>query len=289
MQLETFRSTSLAKAMADVRHTLGNDAVLIRTQVVGPDHVEVVAAAADELDRFRRVIEPAPIRSLTPGAASSAGGRGAPRVIALVGPPGAGKTTAISKLASSRHAFRDLRVGLVTIDSYRAGAIDELNLFAEIAGLPLEVAYGRRDVPGILQRLAYVDVILVDTPGRGSKAGPDQWRWREILWKLEADETHLVLPAAVRSDVATAMTRLFEVATGFTHLLPSRVDELVDDAGLAELASTVARPARWLATGQRVPDDLGPATPRILSALGFAVPGQGGPGGTTASETRRVS
>lgn len=288
MHLETFHAPSLAKAMADVRHALGNDAILIRTQVIGQDHVEVVATSAEELDQFRRIIEPAPIRSLTAGAIGGPGAHAAPRVIAVVGPPGAGKTTAIAKLASSRHAFRDMRVGLVTIDSYRAAAIDELNLFAEVAGLPLEVAYGRRDVPGILERLSDVDVILIDTPGRGSKAGPEQWRWREILWKLEPDETHLVLPAAVRSDVAAAMTRLFEGATGFTHLLPSRVDELVDDAGLADLASTVARPARWLAAGQRIPDDLGPATPRILSALGYSVP-ERHTGRTGSNETRRVS
>lgn len=287
MQLETFRAASLARAMIDIRRTLGEDAVLVRTRVAGPDEVEVVATVSRELDGFRRVIEPEPWPGSTaagPTGASPAPHPG-PRIVALVGPPGSGKSSTIAKLALSRHGFPGRRVGVVTLDSYRPGAIDEMNLYAELAGLPLEIAYGRRDVPAILDRLADRDVILVDTPGRGVEADPDGWRWREILWKLDPHEIHLVVPAGLRLDVVRAQAKLFEVSTGFTHLLPSRVDELMDDGGLAELASAIGVPARWLSDGQSVPEDLCPATGRILSALGL---GDGG-GEFRTAERRRVS
>src|SRR5688572_17599736 len=95
-------------------------------------------------------------------------GRGS-LVIALVGPTGAGKTTTIAKLATHPSVFGERTVGLIGLDTYRIGAVDQLRTYAEIARLPFEIAYTVEDAERARQRLAKCDVILIDAPGRSPK------------------------------------------------------------------------------------------------------------------------
>lgn len=268
MRLETFRGKDLPSVFEQARLVLGEDAMVVRTTVERDGahrSVEVVAASAQEIQQLRQKL--AATKPLLP---RSVGGRGAsgPFILALVGPTGAGKTTTAAKLAVHPEAFGRQRVGVIALDTFRVGALEQLQTYAELAGLPLEIVYDLREVDGAVRRLFDCDVILVDTPGRGPKSAKQTDEWRELLQLIGPDEVHLVVPASIRVDVAVAARELF-APFGVTHMLLSKLDEVPGQSGLADLAFELDLPARWVTDGQDVPADLRPAASRILGSLGL--------------------
>jgi len=274
MQLETFRGPDLHAVVHQVRMVLGHDAMIIRTHAherAGRTQVEVVAARPEAVEAFKR--------RLDGGAAAARRAQGRRRLgpyrVALVGPAGAGKTTAAVKLAlHPRGVGGNKRVGLISLDTYRVGAIEELQTYAEIADLPLEVLYHVRETRAALHRLRSRDVVVIDTPGRWNTES-DEVSWLGILRELDPDEVHLVLPAGMRTDVAElARERLKEA--GITHVLFAKLDHLPDEIGLAVMAEAVGLPTRWVVDGHDIPGSLAPAAPRILASLGTDTPARGG-------------
>ena len=267
LAVERFRGADTTAVFREASAVLGDDAVVLRTVVhrdaAAGERVEITAAASSTVERFRTRLTPAPLVSLDRRRV----GRAQPLTIALVGPTGAGKTTTIAKLATGARQFPDWTVGLLTLDGHRPGAIEQLHTYAEQARLPLEVVYGPAEVPGALRRLARCDAILVDTPGRSRGATALAAQWDEILRVIAADEVHLVVPASLRPDLASAV-RADVRAAGVTHALLTKLDDVPGDHGLAELAAALALPLRWVTDGPSVPDDLHPGVPRVLAALG---------------------
>jgi flagellar biosynthesis protein FlhF len=178
-----------------------------------------------------------------------------PRVIALVGPTGAGKTTTIAKLANHPLAFAGQRVGLICLDTYRIGAVEQSKQYAELSKMPLEVVWDAGDVAHAMKRLRDCDVILVDTPGRGPRASADLRDTQARLLELTPDEVHMVLPAGLQPALARRVVSA-HLALGVTHLLATKLDEFPDERGVFELAAQFALPMRWLTDGQEVPRDL---------------------------------
>lgn len=268
MRLETFRGTDLQAVFEQARLALGEDAMVVRTSVErdgARSAVEVVAASAQEIQQLRGRLAAA-----APRLPRSVGGRGAsgPFILALVGPTGAGKTTTTAKLAVHPEAFGAQRVGVIALDTYRVGALEQLQTYAEIARLPLEIVYDAREVTGAIRRLFDCDVVLVDTPGRGPRSAQHNAEWRELLRLISPDEVHLVVPASIRVDVALAARESF-APFGVTHMLLSKLDEVPGQVGVADLAFELDLPARWVTDGQDVPSDLKPAASRILATLGM--------------------
>lgn len=273
MRLERFRGPDFASVSRDIESRLGEDALIVATRTLREggrqSGVELTAVAAGELDRFKRRLEPVSM-AMRMGAAQRAR---RPFVVALVGPTGAGKTTTAAKLATNTAgAFGRRKVGLLTLDTYRVGALEQLTQYAELASLPLEVAYEAREVRGAMQRLGSCEVVIVDTPGRSPRLDTtEQGRaWQRLLAAVAPDETHLVVPAGVREDVAIAALRALEDELAPTHALYTKLDEVPREAGLAELAAALDLPARWVTDGQGIPDDLRAAPARIVAALGIA-------------------
>ena len=197
------------------------------------------------------------------GAFEKAGRR--PRRIAFVGPTGAGKTTTLAKLAAKAQLEHGRRVGLITIDTYRIGAVPQLAAYADILGVPLEVAQTPEDLSHALARLGDRDVIFIDTTGR-SPLGDGVDGLVPFLATAAADEVHVVLSATTRpSDSLRA-------ARAFARLVPNRlvitkVDETDDHSGIAAVARGIGLPLTWLGVGQEVPDDIEEATAERLGAL----------------------
>lgn len=263
MRLETLRGTTWSAVFASARRAIGDDVMIVRTQSLrgadGSVFLEVQAAAARDLDAFRRRLEPRP--------APAVRAKGRPYTIALVGPTGAGKTTTLAKLAVHPTAFGGRRVGFVSLDTYRAGALEQLQAYADVAGIPLEVVHDARDVDAAKQRLAACDVVLIDTPGRSPRTATADRAWHQLLARLAPDEVHLVVPATLRLDLVAAARDAFAAGEA-SHLLVTKCDETPEDTGLADLALHLDLPLRWITDGQDVPTDLHPGSSRVLASLG---------------------
>jgi flagellar biosynthesis protein FlhF len=302
-----FRGRELAVVSAQARAALGDDAVVLRTSTVRVGQtsmIEIVAASGSDVERFRARLTPGPMPGVAPSTSSfranarnpdaqtgdgsslpshrgssrslgvtgedAAAPRSRPLVIALVGPTGAGKTTTAVKIALHADALGGRKVGFVTLDTYRAGAVAQLETYAGVAGIPFEVVYETRDVAPALARLADCDVVIVDTPGRGPKSAGDD-EWRALLDAFAPDEVHLVMPGTVRADVAEAVRDAMELGGARiapTHALLTKLDEVPGELGVAELAARLDLPVRWVADGQAIPTDLAAGVPRLLEALG---------------------
>lgn len=270
MRLRTFRGRDLAAVSGEARATLGDDAMIAHMRVVSSGAhpvVEVAAANAGEIARFRAMLSPDAPNVRVPTFGRRGGSRSF--VLALAGPTGAGKTTTVAKLAVHPDAFGKWRAGLLTLDTYRAGAFEQLQAYADAAGLPLETVYGPSEVDGALRRLAHCDVIIVDTPGRGPRTGAEIGGWREALRLLRPDETHLVVPASWRPELIEGV-RAHYGPLGITHALVSKLDEVPNDAVVAHIAAELDLPIRWITDGQEIPTDLRAAGPRVLGTLGVA-------------------
>jgi flagellar biosynthesis protein FlhF len=255
MRIDRFSGVDVPEALDRLRAQLGEDALLLHTRA-GGEGVEVLATTEAEVERFGNALRSAPLQG-RPGRRS--------RVIALVGPTGSGKTTTAAKLALSDGAFAGSRVGIISLDTYKIGAFDQIQTYADLGGLPLEVLSDAAEVPAAMSRLGRCDVIIVDTPGRTPLASVTESSWQETLAAVEPDEVHLVLSGAVRDEVADGVVAHY-AALGLTHVLLTKLDEIPGEEGVAQLADRVRLPARWITDGQNVPDDLYLAPDRLVSA-----------------------
>jgi flagellar biosynthesis GTPase FlhF len=191
--------------------------------------------------------------------------RGERRLVVLVGPTGAGKTTTIAKLAAILHLAQGWRVALVSADTFRVGAVDQLTAYARLLGLGLEVAATPRALQRVVERHADADVVLVDTSGRSHR---DAQRMDELAAFLQAAagaEIHLVLPATLRDREAAAVAAAYR-RLGASRLLLTKLDECEQPEGVLELAASLDLPLSYWTSGQRVPEDIAVAWPDELLA-----------------------
>lgn len=187
-----------------------------------------------------------------------------PRLEAFIGPTGVGKTTTIAKLAASYKLNQNKRVGLITIDTYRIAAVDQLKTYAEIIDVPLDVVVTAGELGQALAGMADCDVVLLDTAGRSQK---DTLRLGELSAMLAAakpTQTHLVVPATANwGCVANVLERFAPL--GVDRLIVSKLDEAVSLGVIVNIASGASVPLSYVTTGQDVPEDLVAADARQLA------------------------
>jgi flagellar biosynthesis protein FlhF len=196
---------------------------------------------------------------------------GAGRVVALVGPTGVGKTTTIAKLAANYRLKEGRRVGLITVDTYRIAAVEQLRTYAEIIDLPMEVVSTPREMREAVAKMRDFDLVLMDTAGRSPR---DEVRIRELrsmLSEAEPNEVHLVLSAAASARSLVAAAEKF-IPVGVTAAIVTKIDEATALGNILSLARTCKLPFSYLTDGQNVPDDINVAEPRALAQLILNVP-----------------
>ena len=147
---------------------------------------------------------------------------GRSRLVALVGPTGVGKTTTIAKLAANYRLKEKRRVGLITVDTYRIAAVEQLRTYADIIDLPMQVVSTPREMREAVGRMDNLDLILLDTAGRSPKDEVRIQELRAFLTEAEADEVHLVLSSMSGSRALEQAAERF-AAVGTTALVLTKL------------------------------------------------------------------
>ena len=175
--------------------------------------------------------------------------------VVLVGPTGVGKTTTIAKLAGRLALIEKKKVGLITIDTYRIGAVEQLKTYAEIMNIPFKVVITLKEMEGAVKELESCDVILVDTTGRSSKNTMQISELRAFIQKVNADHIMLVMSGTTKNrDIQTILEGYNELA--YEELIITKLDETSTYGCVYNIVKRSNKPIAYITTGQDVPDDI---------------------------------
>ncbi|MBM4362745.1 MAG: hypothetical protein FJ104_08695, partial [Deltaproteobacteria bacterium] len=178
------------------------------------------------------------------------------QLVACVGPTGVGKTTTLAKLAARAALDQGRRVHVITLDTYRVGAVEQWERYAELIGIPCDVA---RDADEFerLHRSTPADLVLVDTAGRSPTDDGPTRRLAACLERVGEARTEvlLVVPAFLRAADVERLTQSYEDPRP-TAIVVTKLDETTEAGGILHAALPGATPVAYLCDGPRVPEDL---------------------------------
>ena len=183
---------------------------------------------------------------------------GKPLIVALIGPTGVGKTTTIGKLAAGFSVVDKRKVALITADTYRVAAVEQLKTFGEIIGIPVEVVMTPTELLEALNLHTDKELIFIDTAGRSPYHDLHMSELRAFLNKAKPDLTMLVMSATTQLKDQLRVYQRFEDLS--THLIFTKLDETASAGSLISLLEQTALPTAYLTNGQNVPYDIEVAT-----------------------------
>ncbi len=198
--------------------------------------------------------------------------------VALLGATGVGKTTSIAKLAAEAITESGARVALVTIDTYRIAAVEQLKIYGEIMGIPVDVVLSPDQLQEAFRRHADKDLILIDTAGRSPQDSLRIAELNEFLGAGAGVENCLVLPATTEERLLQKTYEAFS-ALPLSRLIFTKLDETDRCGSLINISTRNNLPLAYLTNGQRVPEDLLLAEPQNVADLVMGA----------AEETRRMA
>ena len=182
------------------------------------------------------------------------------RMWSFIGPTGVGKTTTLVKLAAHFSLTVTPKITLVTIDTYRIGAVEQLKIYADILRLPLEIALHREDLKQIIERNRHQDLLLIDTAGRGPNPLGQTDELTDFLTVHPEIENHLLLSATMKERDLEKVEQRFSRLVPVKSYIFTKIDETEEYAPLFNQLVRSRRPLSYMTTGQRVPEDIEQAT-----------------------------
>jgi flagellar biosynthesis protein FlhF len=192
-----------------------------------------------------------------------------PKVISIVGPTGVGKTTCIAKLAVISKILHNLDIGLISIDTYRLGALDQLKIFSEISNIDFLVAYEPSDIQKFMKKFKNKDIVFIDTVGRSQNNKKLLNSINDFLKKVKVDETYLVLNSTSDYKVMLDVAKKFKVLN-YDALVFSKLDEAISFGNIVNLVHEVDTPIKYLTNGQVIPDDIIAADSEFIANMVYS-------------------
>ncbi len=186
--------------------------------------------------------------------------------VVLVGPTGVGKTTTIAKLAAEYTHLHKKKVALITLDTYRIAAVEQLATYARILGIPLETVLCPEDADAAIRRHADKDLILVDTVGRSQRNRADLVELAVFVRATNPTETHLVVAATSSAVVQKEAVECFRMLNAEGIIL-TKLDETPQSGCILDLAAFSLMPYSYVTFGQEVPSDISLADSDRLAKL----------------------
>jgi len=188
------------------------------------------------------------------------------KVIAFIGTTGVGKTTTLAKIAAQCAADRRLKVRIITMDTFRIAAVEQLRIYAGIMGLPISVATSIDELIRALSACADADLVLIDTAGRSHRDTQRVYELSRWLNAHENIESHLVVSATTSAGLGESVIKCFG-CTRVDRLIITKLDESITIGHLYNTIINEGIPISYVTTGQRVPEDLQVATCQYLAGL----------------------
>lgn len=215
--------------------------------------------AVEIVDDFKTMGGEAPFTDWLSGKVSVMGADtssalGGKRVL-FAGPTGVGKTTTIAKIAAGQSLWENQRVVLITADTYRIAAVEQLRTYAKILGIPIEIVADPKDMGGALKKHREADLILLDTAGRSHYDGGRIDELHALYDAFSPDAVHLVMSANVKyRDMLDIIDRMGVVP--LSALLFTKLDETSGYGTILNILRDFDLPLSFFTTGQNVPNDI---------------------------------
>ncbi|NLO93200.1 MAG: flagellar biosynthesis protein FlhF [Clostridiaceae bacterium] len=191
-------------------------------------------------------------------------GQKKPHVVIFLGPTGVGKTTTLAKLAAD-FTFKNKKVGLITADTYRIAAVEQLKTYAEILNLQVTVVYSPNEIKDAINQLSDMDIILIDTAGRSHKNKSHFDELKTLVSAVEADETYLVINCNTSRIALREILEYYAFVKDY-KLLFTKLDESPVCGIILNARYMTGKPISYTTNGQSVPDDMSVANVKQIVA-----------------------
>jgi flagellar biosynthesis protein FlhF len=179
-----------------------------------------------------------------------------PKIVALIGPTGVGKTTTLAKLAAEYAFERHKKVAVITVDTYRIAAAEQLKTYTDILGVPLEVVYFPSEFKKAIDHHTDADLILIDTAGRSQRNSLQMAELKAFIDSAGYNlERYLLLSATTKFKELMDIVENFG-RVSFSKIIFTKLDEAITFGPILTLSSQIPQPIVYLTTGQNVPEDI---------------------------------
>ncbi|MGB3259921.1 flagellar biosynthesis protein FlhF [Paenisporosarcina sp.] len=185
-------------------------------------------------------------------------------IICFIGPTGVGKTTTIAKIAADYLLNEEKKVGLITSDTYRIAAVEQLKTYAGILNMPIRVVESSADLKAAMDDLSDCDIILMDTAGRNYQQQQYIDDLKEMLSEKMKIQINLVLSLTAKYEDMKKIIDNFETIV-MDQLILTKKDETSSSGAILNLIYDYSIPIRYIANGQNVPDDILTVTPELIA------------------------